>query len=96
MIAQPRHKQKGVHLGVYSQSGTAFDVRYTPDTGAKSDLAALPRWATSGGARLFDLAGHDSIHDHQITPQRSFGGLIIGWAIDGPAVSLFVSLFDPH
>jgi hypothetical protein len=28
--------------------GTPFDVRYVPDSGAKADIAGLPRWAISG------------------------------------------------
>jgi hypothetical protein len=27
--------------------GTPFDVRYAPDSGAKADIAGLPRWADS-------------------------------------------------
>ena len=28
--------------------GTPFDVRYAPDSGAKADIAGLPRWARNG------------------------------------------------
>jgi hypothetical protein len=28
--------------------GTPFDVRYAPDSGAKADIAGLPRWAMTG------------------------------------------------
>jgi hypothetical protein len=31
--------------------GTPFDVRYAPDSGAKADIAGLPRCARSGNQR---------------------------------------------
>jgi hypothetical protein len=32
----------------------AFDVRYAPDSGAKADIAGLPRWARTGHLVVLD------------------------------------------
>jgi hypothetical protein len=33
--------------------GTPFDVRYAPDSGAKADIAGLPRWAKPRHERVY-------------------------------------------
>jgi hypothetical protein len=68
-------RRKALSLGrVLINRGTPFDVRYAPDSGAKADIAGLPRWAISRSHATAEFA----------SIRRRFPTLVSGWKT-GPA-----------